>query len=401
MTNEDADEKMKENLSKSVWLLQWLQNRIKKNRNVIALFIGDTGSGKSLASIRLAELVDPNFNINRIVFTVKDFLSLVNSGLPPGSVIVFDDAGLGINARLWQEASSRIFGMLTQGFRYKQIMTFITVPDETFIERQSRKLVHIRFEATDVQGLMKQKLLSRNTFDPEHPMAKYPIVNRGLASITVKMVKFKLPDAELKEAYELKKKIYMEGRFKTFQEELDQIEKGMVPRKDGLQSIRVKCDECGYEWDFSGRKAKAQCPNCNHRIYVADIKEKEEKSGKLLKCRHCGYKWTYTGGANQTVCPNCEKYVSPIKDLVETEFKEDPTDPMNTKIWDGMTKEDVFNLMVSKMIKKGVKITPELRNTLDIIADETVKKTKEETEGKDNKQKKRTNNKGKGGRSHV
>ena len=44
--------------------------------------------------------MDPNFSVDRIVFTVKDFLSLVNQGLLPGSVIVFDDAGLGINARL-------------------------------------------------------------------------------------------------------------------------------------------------------------------------------------------------------------------------------------------------------------------------------------------------------------
>ncbi|EQD66410.1 hypothetical protein B1B_06148 [mine drainage metagenome] len=124
----------------SVWLLQWI-------RNLIALFIGDTGSGKSYSAIRLAERVDPNFSVARIVFTVKEFLDPVNSGLPKGSVIVFDDAGLGINARLWQEMSARVFGMLTQGFRYKQILTFITVPDETFIERQSRKLVHIRLKA--------------------------------------------------------------------------------------------------------------------------------------------------------------------------------------------------------------------------------------------------------------
>ena len=83
-------------------------------------FPGETGSGKSLSSIRLAERVDPNFNVDRIVFTVQDFLALVNSGLPPGSVIVFDDAGLGINARLWQEMNARVFGMLTQGDIYGQ-----------------------------------------------------------------------------------------------------------------------------------------------------------------------------------------------------------------------------------------------------------------------------------------
>jgi hypothetical protein len=43
----------------------------------------DTGSGKSLASIRLAERVDPAFSVDRIVFTVKEFIALVNAGLLP------------------------------------------------------------------------------------------------------------------------------------------------------------------------------------------------------------------------------------------------------------------------------------------------------------------------------
>ena len=209
----DEGKKSEDPVKNSVWLLQWIKNRIRKNRNLIALFIGDTGSGKSLASIRLAERVDPAFSVDRIVFTVKEFIALVNAGLPPGSVIVFDDAGLGINARLWQEMSARVFGMLTQGFRYKQILTFITVPGEIFIERQSRRLVHIRFVSTDVQGLMKMKLLSRNTFDPEHPLSKFPRIHRGISEMIVKMVKFQLPSKDLWERYEAKKKEYMESRF--------------------------------------------------------------------------------------------------------------------------------------------------------------------------------------------
>ena len=76
--------------------------------------MGPTGSGKSYGAIRLAERIDPNFSVNRIVFTVKDFIHLMNQGLPKGSVIVFDDAGLGINSREWQSLPSKIFGMLTQ-----------------------------------------------------------------------------------------------------------------------------------------------------------------------------------------------------------------------------------------------------------------------------------------------
>ena len=356
----------------SVWLLQWIHRRIKKNRNLIALFIGDTGSGKSMSSIRLAERVDPNFSVDRIVFTVKEFLSLVNAGLPPGSVIVFDDAGLGINARLWQEMSARVFGMLTQGFRYKQIMTFITVPDETFIERQSRKLVHIRFEATDVQGLMKMKLLSRNTWDPEHPLAKFPRIRRGISEIVVKMVKFRLPSDELREKYEEKKKEYMESRFREFQEQLNLMDGGNIMMKNGRPAIHLNCDECGYEWDYTGSRAMARCPSCEHRVYMAEMREKES-TGTRVKCRHCGYEWTYTGGAKRTVCPNCEGYVNTGKDVPELKQEDDPFDPMNTPATPGMTKEEIFDLMAEKMMRKGKKITPEIKRTMEKLAEMTAK----------------------------
>ena len=371
--NKKKDEPVEEDpSSKSIWLLRWIRNRIKKNRNLIALFIGDTGSGKSLSSIRLAETVDPNFNVDRIVFTVKDFLALVNSGLPPGSVIIFDDAGLGINARLWQEVSARIFGMLTQGFRYKQIITFITVPDESFIERQSRKLVHIRFEASDVQGMMKPKLLSRNPFDPDRPLAKYPRISRGVSKITVKLVKFKLPSDELREKYEAKKKEYMEKRFKEFQDELNLLDEGKILMKNGSPAIRLKCDECSYEWDYTGFRATARCPSCDHRVYVSKLEEKES-SGIGVKCRHCGYSWTYTGGAKRTVCPNCEGYVNTGKDIVGVKQEPDPFDPMNTPARPGMTREEIFDLMAEKLMRKGEKITPEMKELMEMLAEKATK----------------------------
>ena len=88
---------------KSTWLIPWIKRRIKQNRNLIGIFVGDTGSGKSLSSISLAEQIDPEFSVERIVFTVQELITLVNSGkLKPGSVVIFDDAGLGVNARLWK-----------------------------------------------------------------------------------------------------------------------------------------------------------------------------------------------------------------------------------------------------------------------------------------------------------
>ncbi|MHB1708764.1 MAG: hypothetical protein ACYCT2_04730 [Thermoplasmataceae archaeon] len=373
----DEEKKDEDPVKNSVWLLQWIQNRIKKNRNLIALFIGDTGSGKSYSAIRLAERVDPGFSVDRIVFTVKEFLDLVNSGLPKGSAIVFDDAGLGINARLWQEMGARVFGMLTQGFRYKQILTFITVPDETFIERQSRKLVHIRFESTDVQGLMKMKLLSRNTFDPERPLAKFPRIHRGISEIKIMLVKFRLPSGDLAEKYEARKNEYMESKFHEFQEQLNLLDGGQISLRNGKPAIDIRCDECGYEWAYTGSRRMARCPNCDHRVYVAEMDEKD--TGVRVTCRHCSYSWTYTGGAKRTVCPNCEGYVNTGKDVAEVK-KEDPFDPMNTPVKPGMTKEEIFDLMAEKLIRKGEKITPGMKDLMEMLAEKAAKELEKKGE---------------------
>jgi len=64
---------------------------------------------------------------------------------------------------------------------------------------------------------MKMKLLSRNTFDPERPLAKFPRMHRGISEIQVKMVKFHLPSGELTEKYEARKNEYMESKFHEFQ----------------------------------------------------------------------------------------------------------------------------------------------------------------------------------------
>ena len=281
-------------------------------------------------------------------------------------MILFDDAGLGINAREWQALTAWVFGMLTQGFRYKQIITFITVPDQSFIERQSRRLVHIRFEATDVQGMMKMKLITSNPFDPERPFAKYPRIHRGISEIQVKMVRFRLPSRDLTEKYEEKKKAFMEAKFREFEQQLRIIDGSEISVKNGKPALHLKCDECGYEWDYTGSRKNAQCPNCNHRIYIADMEEKED-SGKKVRCRHCSYSWTYTGGAKRTVCPNCEQHVNVAKDALVQ--KEDPFDPMNTPYRPGMTKEEIFDLMMEKMIRKGEKITPEIKALMEKLAE--------------------------------
>lgn len=312
MIDKQLEEWYKEKIdqTKSIWILQWFLRRLQKNQNAIVVFTGGTGSGKSLTAIRLAELLDPGFSASRIVFTVKDFVKLVNSNLGSGSVIVFDDAGLGINSREWRAKHAKIFGMLTQGFRYKQIITIITVPFLGFIEKQSRKLVHLVFESTDTQGKPKPKLISENPYDPEHPMKKYPTIERGYDTIKVTGVHFKLPSKTLKDEYEKAKAEYMQATFMGFGEQLSSSEEQNISPKIKEEAIHLICGNCGYGWDYTGRKFSPQCPNCGRRVEA--VKNVDKNYGIEVICSNplCGYKWNYTGKNRDTRCPKCGKHVT-------------------------------------------------------------------------------------------
>ena len=219
--------------------------------------------------------------------------------------MIFDDAGLGVNARLWKNQSSVIFGMLTQGFRYMQIILLITVPKIYFIERQSRNLIHVMFEATDVQGIMKPKLPFPSPYHDDKIWFKYPQIQRGFKKITIKTSRFKLPSQPLTEAYEAKKKEYMETRFKEFEEKLT------GRSRDSSDGIPLTCGECGYSWQYHGFLRMATCPNCNSKVYIV---EKETRlDGLDVKCNHCSYIWRFTGSAKRTTCPNCEQKVDTEK----------------------------------------------------------------------------------------
>jgi ABC-type dipeptide/oligopeptide/nickel transport system ATPase component len=243
----EPDEQENEEVSEqtddtSIWLIPWIERRLSQNRNVNMVFVGETGSGKSYSAISLAEQVDPNFSADRIVFTALDFLRLVNSNLPKGSVVLFDDAGLGIPAREWQSTAAKIFGKLVQGFRYKNLISLITVPDLSFIERQSRMLLQLYLESTDVQGLMKP-------FHPFHPIRgddrlgfRYPTIQVYGRAAQIRIEKFVMPGKELREAYEAKKLDYMEKTNREFEEELKRAEIKKENRKilDELEILKIQ-----------------------------------------------------------------------------------------------------------------------------------------------------------------
>lgn len=63
---------MSKNQTKSV--IEQIQKNKKEHRNLIIEFLGETGTGKSYSSIALGLRTDPNLNVDKIVFTMRDLI---------------------------------------------------------------------------------------------------------------------------------------------------------------------------------------------------------------------------------------------------------------------------------------------------------------------------------------
>lgn len=99
-------------------------------------------SGKSYSGISLAEDIDPYFNVDRIIFHPKDFISLLESSLPKGSVIMWEEVGVSLSSRDWYKEQNKIMSSLFETFRRHNLILIMTVPFVKFIDSRIRSMIH-------------------------------------------------------------------------------------------------------------------------------------------------------------------------------------------------------------------------------------------------------------------
>lgn len=206
---------MSEEKKKDTILIQYIKDRIfKKNKNFFMIVVGSTGSGKSYSALRLAEMLDDSFDINRVSFKAKEFMntinSLVNSGQDiKGKVIMWDELGVEHSAREFMTISNRVINYFFQTSRNLNLIVIMTVPFLSFIDSNTRKLAHCICETTGINSRTKQvslkvKMLQVNTFSgEEYPkFLRYRTKNKHYV---LKKIKVNIPSKKLREPYEVKK----------------------------------------------------------------------------------------------------------------------------------------------------------------------------------------------------
>jgi len=141
-------------------LYKEIHDRIyKKHRNICILIVGNTGTGKSMLSLRIAEKLDPTFtrdNVKeRVIVTASQFAQLIankdDTRLQKGAVFVVDEIGAGAAGnREWYSVGNKMISIILQTFRTRQLIMIMTVPNMSFVDVAVRKLVDVLIETKKI-----------------------------------------------------------------------------------------------------------------------------------------------------------------------------------------------------------------------------------------------------------
>jgi len=217
------------------------------NYNFNGVFIGKSGSGKSWAALRLAEMVDKDFNANKIIFNVKDFMRMiVDKKINRGDIIVFDEAGVGVNARLWYSNVNRIANTTFQTMRNRNFGTLFTVPFTEYVDTQTRKMFHALFQAIKIDrsnriSTFKVSKIQYSVHKNKYYFPKYEFNIKGNPFVLDK-IKFRSPSRKLINAYEKKKAEFQEQLYAASLEELEKAE-GSAGSKSAKEDRKQKIKE--------------------------------------------------------------------------------------------------------------------------------------------------------------
>jgi hypothetical protein len=188
----------------------WVHSRLGKRKNFLIAIVGQTGSGKSYAAMKLGETFDFNqdFDINHVIFSIDEFYQAMTT-MRNNCFIVFDEAGLGFSHREYQTQINKMLAMVFQTFRYKFLNVIFTMPKLGFLDYVGRSLLHGVIRMTD-QG---EGVIYR--VQPNYLGSEIYTPKLGIA-------KFGLPSKALTEAYEAKKASFLNKQYETFRMESSQ-----------------------------------------------------------------------------------------------------------------------------------------------------------------------------------
>jgi hypothetical protein len=202
-----------------------IKSMLFDGRNWVGISTGRTRSGKSYSMLTLCLAIDPNFTVDNVVFSAQEFITLLKSGkLQRGSMILWDETGVGLSSREWYSILNKSINYVLQTWGYNNIGLVLTVPHFSFVDVQTRKLCNAEIHTVKLvksKGYVKAKIHNLTPYgnDIKRSRPRYHL-GRGVGVADVEIVKFRKPPAKLVNLYEKKKRLFAEGLSSSIQVDL-------------------------------------------------------------------------------------------------------------------------------------------------------------------------------------
>lgn len=201
-----------------VWDL--FQKRLAENRNLVILFTGKVGGGKSYGSLSVADYLTPDlkvgYDLNSMVYSIEDFIQQVKT-LPPGEVIIMDEAGITAGSRDTMTRESKALSKVIQSVRYLKHCSIFSLPNINFLDKNIRLMIDIVFEHVEQQ--------KQGEFTPYRPELTddgkdVQLIPYTIGNTVIRSVYFPLPRPSLIRDYEVKRRAHNMTQLNELQDSL-------------------------------------------------------------------------------------------------------------------------------------------------------------------------------------
>lgn len=108
--------------------LDALKKNVKKNYDAFILYVSREGFGKTTKSCQDAVYCDPTFNLDRVVFTIEQFLEAVKNA-EKYQAIVFDETMGYLSNRQTMGKFNRALIKIMSEMRSKNLFVFLNIPN--------------------------------------------------------------------------------------------------------------------------------------------------------------------------------------------------------------------------------------------------------------------------------
>jgi len=189
------------------------------NRCMLACIVGNVGTGKSYTAMKIALSVDPTFNIDRVIFSTKDFFKVLNSGeLTKGKAIMFDELQISQSSRRWYSELNQMLNEVLTTFRHRNLFCIFTVPHWKFVDSHTRNLFHLVIKTTSPD--LKKKVVPVQPFfltvenmgeKSLEPYKQFLRVQKGNTQLVCSRLSVSKPPEDLCRAYEERARSFKTG----------------------------------------------------------------------------------------------------------------------------------------------------------------------------------------------